>query len=141
MIIALPLTEQNEFSPHYGGASHVGCFEVDRDRGVILRQFSLTPPMPEPCQWPDWLHGQGVNLVLAGGIGQRPCQRLLALGVEVVAGAPSATPDELVNALLQGQLTCGTNACEHEHGHHHHGHHHHGHHHEGHDHDGCGCAH
>jgi predicted Fe-Mo cluster-binding NifX family protein len=139
MIIALPLTEQNEFSPHYGGASHVGCFEVDRDRGIILRQFALTPPAPEPCEWPDWLHAQGVNLLLAGGIGQRPCQRFLALGVEVLAGAPPAAPEELVNALLQGRLTAGANACEHGHGDQHHGHHHP--HSDGHDHHGCGCAH
>lgn len=137
MKIALPLTEQNEFSAHYGGASRVAIFEVDRATRRLLSQSVITPPSPEPCVWPAWLQAQGIQVVLVGGMGGGPRQRLAALGVDVVPGVPAGDPTELVQAYLQGRLQLGANACESGHGEHAHGHAHGSDHaHDG----GCGCG-
>lgn len=38
---------------------------------TITGQRLLTPPPHEPGVLPKWLHDQGVNLIIAGGMGQR----------------------------------------------------------------------
>ena len=133
MKIALPLTENNEFSPHFGGSAKAGLFEVDRTRRLIVRTTAVVPPEPEPCGWADWLGAQGVKLFLAGGMGRGAQQRMAGAGIEVIVGVPAAKPATLVQAWLDGQLVPGANACEGDN--HHHGEH--GHHHAG----DCGCSH
>ncbi len=140
MIIALPLTENDEFSPHFGGSAKAGLFEVDQERRLIVRTTTVVPPEPEPCGWADWLGAQGVKLFLAGGMGRGAQQRMAGAGIEVVVGVPAAEPRALVQAWLDGKLVPGANACDGEGSHHGHGH---GHHHHD-DHNpagGCGCAH
>jgi predicted Fe-Mo cluster-binding NifX family protein len=139
MIIALPLTEDNAFSSHFGGSARAGLFEVDPARRTIVRATAVIPPEPEPCGWPDWLATQGVKFFLAGGMGGGARQRMAAAGIKVIVGVPPADPHALVQAWLDGQLAPGANACEggshgHDHGHDcgEHGDHHHG--------DGCGCG-
>jgi predicted Fe-Mo cluster-binding NifX family protein len=138
MKIALPVTDDHQFSAHYGGASRIALFEVDLELRQVLRQSIVTPPAPEPCGWPDWLHAQGVQIFLAGGMGGGPRQRLAALGVDVIVGVTPADPAHLVEALLQDRLATGANACGSGHGGHHHahGHAHGSDRHEGH----CHCA-
>ncbi len=142
MIIALALTENDEFSPHFGAAAKAGLFEIDTTANRILRTATVVPPEPEPCGWAAWLGAQGVTHFLAGGMGQGAQQRMAAAGILVTVGVAPSNPAELVQAWLDGSLAAGANACEgghHGHGHepgHHHDHGEHGHHH-GH---GCGCA-
>jgi predicted Fe-Mo cluster-binding NifX family protein len=134
MKIAIPLTENNEFSPHFGGSAKAGLFEVDRARRLIVRTTTVVPPEPKPCGWVDWLGAQGVKLFLAGGMGRGAQQRMAGAGIEVIVGVPAAKPATLVQAWLDGQLVPGANACEGDHHHHgEHGHHHHA--------DDCGCSH
>jgi len=143
MIIALPLTENDAFSSHFGGAAKAGLFEVDPVRRAIIRANAVIPPEPEPCGWPDWLGAQGVKLFLAGGMGGGARQRMAAAGIDVIVGVPAVAPVVLVQAWLDGKLVPGANACEgghhgqgqgHDHGHDcgEHGEHQHG--------DGCGCG-
>jgi predicted Fe-Mo cluster-binding NifX family protein len=123
MIIALPLTENDEFSPHFGGSAKVGFFEVDRALRTISRTTAVVPPEPEPCGWADWLGAQGVTLFLASGIGRGARQRMAATGIEVLVGVPAAEPRALVQAWLDGQLVSGANACDGgDHGNQHHDH-------------------
>lgn len=137
MIIALPLTENDEFSLHFGASAKVGLFEVDRASRTISHSAVMMPPSPEPCDWADWLGAQGVGVFLAGGMGAGARQRMAASGVEVLVGMPAEKPAALVQAWLDGHVTSGANACEGEgsrHGHHHDG--------SGHSHSGnCTCGH
>lgn len=140
MIIAIPLTENDEFSPHFGGSAKVALFEVDPARRAISRSTVVVPSFPEPCSWADWLAAQGVTLFLAGGMGGGARQRMAAAGIDVVVGVPAADPRALVQAWLDGKLTPGANACEGEGSHHGHGHGHH-HHDDHHPAGGCSCSH
>ncbi len=132
MLLALPLTASDTFSPHYGAATKAGLFEVDPEHRTVLRAVAVFPPEPEPCGWADWLGAQGVTVILAGGMGRGAQQRMKAAGIEVIAGVPTTAPIKLVNAWLAGTLVAGTNTCEgghHGEGHNHecagHPHHHH----------------
>jgi predicted Fe-Mo cluster-binding NifX family protein len=139
MLIALPLTENDEFSPHLGAAAKVALYTLAPDARSILRTATVVPPAAEPCGWADWLGTQGVTHFLAGGMGRGAQQRMAAAGILVSVGVAPAAPAVLVRAFLDGSLASGANACEGvhhgEHGHpHHHGEHghEHGHH--------CGCG-
>lgn len=122
MIIALPLTENDEFSPHYGGAAKARLYTVDRKCREILQETTVVPPEREPCGWAGWLGAQGVNVFLAGGMGTGAQHRMAAAGILVTVGVSAAPPRDLVRAWLDGRLVAGANACGD--GHHGHGHHH-----------------
>ena len=62
---------------------------------------------------PRWLHEQGANVILAGGMGQRAQQLFAQSGVKVVVGAPVDTPENLVTTYLAGSLVSGANVCDH----------------------------
>jgi predicted Fe-Mo cluster-binding NifX family protein len=73
----------------------------------------LTPPPHEPGVLPRWLHEQGANVILAGGMGQRAQELFAQNSVKVVVGAPVDTPENLLNAYLAGSLVSGANICDH----------------------------
>lgn len=137
MIIALPLTDTDEFSPHFGAAAKARLYEVAADSTAITHTTTVVPPEPEPCGWAAWLATQGVTHFLAGGMGQGAQQRMAEAGILVTVGVAAAAPDALARAFLDGSLVAGANACED--GHHGHGHGHHDEHEHHHDH-GCSCG-
>ncbi|HVU34598.1 MAG TPA: NifB/NifX family molybdenum-iron cluster-binding protein [Opitutaceae bacterium] len=138
MKIALPLTASDEFSAHYGAAAKFVVFDVDLKHRTVRRRVVVEPQASEPCGWPPLLRGAGTDLVLAGGMGRHALARMAEHGLKVVAGVPTASPDDLVAQWLAGALVTGKNACEggqsvghgcreHEHRHHEHDHDHHRH--------------
>ncbi len=76
-------------------------------------QELVTPPPHEPGLLPKWLSEMNVNMVIAGGMGQRAQQLFADNGIEVLCGAPTAMPEELVMQYLEGRLELGRNACDH----------------------------
>jgi len=46
-------------------------------------------------------------------MGQRAQALFDENGIKVVVGAPSETPEKLVDAYLDGTLASGTNVCDH----------------------------
>jgi len=76
-------------------------------------QQLLTPPRHEPGFLPRWLSGLHVELIIAGGMGQRAQQLFAQNNIDVVVGAPDNEPHQLVLQYLAGQLQCGQNICDH----------------------------
>lgn len=137
MKIAIPLTDTHEFSAHYGASSALACFEVDAISHT-LRVESRLLPMGAPCSWPDWLHTEGVNVLLVGGMGAGARERCTALGIQVIAGVTADEPAALAARYLADTLQLGANACSHgDHAHSHPHSHEHDHAHSG----SCHCSH
>jgi ATP-binding protein involved in chromosome partitioning len=109
---ALPLTASDEFSPHYGAAAKFAVFDVDPTHRAVRRQLVVVPEASEPCQWPRFLRTAGVDLFLAGGMGQGARQHMADHGVKVLLGVAPAAPAALIEAWLAGRLTGGANACD-----------------------------
>jgi len=112
MKIAVPVAN-GRLCLHFGHCSQFVIHEVDAASRRTLRREYLTPPAHEPGVLPQWLHEQGVNAVIAGGMGQRAQQLFAQNGIEVIVGAPDADPDEIVAAYLGGTLRAGENVCDH----------------------------
>lgn len=112
MKIAIPMAD-GRLCMHFGHCQQFALVEVDEATRQATQTAFVTPPPHEPGVLPRWLHEQGVNLVIAGGMGGRALQLFAQNGIEVVVGAPVETPENLVAAYLSGTLASGTNACDH----------------------------
>jgi ATP-binding protein involved in chromosome partitioning len=111
MRIAIPLLE-GKLCQHFGHCEVFAVIDAENDAGQLKRQ-DVTPPPHEPGVLPKWLHGMGVNVIIAGGMGQRAQQLFNQNQIEVVVGAPVDTPENLVSAYLGKTLQPGENLCDH----------------------------
>lgn len=112
MKIAIP-TAEGKLAMHFGHCQQFDILTVDTDAKTIASCEAQTPPPHEPGVLPAWLHEQGVNLIIAGGMGSRAQQLFAQNHIQVVVGAPAAPSQELVNAWMNGTLASGANACDH----------------------------
>ncbi|MEE8591776.1 MAG: NifB/NifX family molybdenum-iron cluster-binding protein [Spirochaetia bacterium] len=110
MKIAMPI-HGGKLSQHFGHSEQFSLIDVE-DQSIHSRE-DLTPPPHEPGLLPRWLKEKGVTLVIAGGMGQRAQAIFEQAGIEVICGAPSQEPDEVLNSYLKGTLETGDNACDH----------------------------
>ena len=112
MRIAIPLTD-GKLSQHFGHCEQFAIIDVDKDSKSVKSKELITPPANQPGVLPQWLTGLQVELIIAGGMGQRAQQLFTQNQIEVVVGAPEEKPTELVSRYLDGRLVCGQNVCDH----------------------------
>jgi ATP-binding protein involved in chromosome partitioning len=114
--------EQNTFKaavPLAGGllCNHFGHCEKFAVMHVFDGQIGTmelhVPPPHEPGVLPRWLGDLGVNLIIAGGMGQRAISLFAEQGIRVIIGAPNLEPEALVQQYLAGSLMTGPNVCDH----------------------------
>jgi ATP-binding protein involved in chromosome partitioning len=118
MIIAIPLTA-GRVASHFGHCDQFALIEADAQAKRILTQKLVVPPPHEPGLLPRWLHELGVQVVIAGGMGQRALNLFAQNEIGVHAGAPGETPENVAQAFLNGTLGGGTPTCGHDHDHSH----------------------
>ena len=112
MRFAIPL-QDGKLCLHFGHCDVFALLDTDRDGGKIVSRKEVTPPPHEPGLLPKWLHEQDVQVILAGGMGQRAQQLFVQNNIKVVCGAPVDTPENLVTAYLNQTLQTGVNTCDH----------------------------
>jgi len=112
MRIAIPVS-QGKLAQHFG---HCECFElidVDPKDNLVMGREMVTPPPHEPGVLPAWLADKGATVILAGGMGSRAVQLFNANNIKVVVGVPDLDPLTLVQTYVAGDLSTGTNVCDH----------------------------
>ena len=112
MRIAIPLFD-GKLSQHFGHCEKFAVIDTDDGSNSISNREDLIPPPHEPGVLPKWLGGMGVNVIIAGGMGQRAQQLFAQNEIEVVIGATNGSPEELVSAYLDNKLQTGDNICDH----------------------------
>ena len=112
MKIAIP-TAGGRLAAHFGHCEQFALVEVDQNSKTISGVEYLAPPPHEPGVLPRWLHEQGADLVIAGGMGRRAQGLFRENGMQVVVGAPADTPESVVTSYLSGTLEVGQNVCDH----------------------------
>jgi ATP-binding protein involved in chromosome partitioning len=120
--IALP-TANGRLHGHFGGANEFTLVDADREARVVVGRQVVPAPPHKPGLFPHWLREQGVQVVLAGGIGRRALDLFAKQGITVRAAQPDALVEVATAAYLTGLLTEGPQGCSH-HGHHEHDHSH-----------------
>ncbi len=112
MKIAIP-TNNGKLCQHFGHCEVFTFVEVDENLKEIIGKEEITPPEHVPGILPPWVSEKGAKLVIAGGMGARAQGLFQEHGVNVIVGAPSKTPKELVFDYLNDTLITGENACDH----------------------------
>ena len=112
MKIAIPIVEER-LSAHFGHCEAFAILEADEGGKEVLKKTMHQPPMHEPGALPRWLHELGVDVIIAGGMGQRAQQLFAQNDITVVVGAPAEAPEQLAAAYLNGALQAGENICDH----------------------------
>ena len=96
---------------HFGHCEQFAIVETD-DKKVTGHSF-LNPPLHQPGAYPRFLAQQGVNVIIAGGMGPKAQQLFTQNKIEVCMGVGEQTPEELVEQYLNDQLQTGENLCDH----------------------------
>jgi predicted Fe-Mo cluster-binding NifX family protein len=122
MKIAIP-TNDGVLEQHFGHSKTFTIFITDKT-GIIESRVLDSPPHQQGGL-PGWIAQQGVDLVIAGGMGRKAIEKFAQMGIEVHPGARGGSPDELVREFLEGTLKLEYEACDHgSHKHGNCGHHH-----------------
>lgn len=111
MKFAIP-TSEGKLCAHFGHCEAFALIDTDAS-GTVVNETYVTPPPHEPGLLPPWLSQQGVNCIIAGGMGSRAQQLFAQQGVNVITGAQGERPREIVEQYLKGVLQTGANTCDH----------------------------
>lgn len=109
MKVAIP-SEGTEICAHFGHSESFTIAEVED--GKVINKQTVDAPPHEPGLLPRFLAGKGVNVVIAGGMGPRAQDLLIERDIQVFTGA-SGSIDDVLEALIRGNLKTGDNVCDH----------------------------
>jgi len=121
MKIAIP-TENGVLCPHFGHCQLFTIIDVDPKSKKTEGINVLNPPPHDIGVLPAWLNELGCTHIIAGGMGGRAIALFQQNGIQVIYGATSGKPEDLVKAYLDDQLETGGNLCnepsfkKHDHG-------------------------
>lgn len=112
MRYAVPVTG-GILSPHFGHCEQFALIDVDeKSRKVIKKQF-VPSPEHQPGLLPEWLAQQGVQFIIAGGMGSRAQGLFQQNRIGVIVGSMETDPEKAVLSHLIGNLATGDNVCDH----------------------------
>ncbi len=112
MRIAIPLVN-GRLSLHFGHCQEFALIDVDEDTKTISGKQEIDAPDHAPGLLPRWLHEQGADMIVAGGMGMRAQQLFAQYGLHVIVGASADDPETVVKEYLAGTLETGQNICDH----------------------------
>ena len=112
MRYALPVSG-GALCAHFGHCEQFAMIDVDEEKKEIIRKELVPAPPHQPGLLPPWLARQGVNCVIAGGMGMNARNLFTDHGIQVIVGAEESDPDKAVLSHINGKLATGNNFCDH----------------------------
>ena len=112
MRIAIPLAG-GKLAQHFGHCEEFALLEISEQSREIISSSRVESPEHQPGLLPPWLAGHKVDMIIAGGMGMRAKQLFQQNNIQVVVGASADTPENIVQAYLDGILVTGDNLCDH----------------------------
>lgn len=112
----------NVVAGHFGHCENFNIFDIENN--AIVNHESIANPGHKPGFLPNFLGDLGVNVIIAGGMGEGAVNIFNARNIEVIMGA-TGVAQEAVERYLRGELKSTGSICyEHQHegecgGHHH----------------------
>ena len=111
----IAVASENEMvTEHFGHCINFNIYETENDK--IVKSESIANPGHKPGFLPVFLHEQGVNVIISGGMGGGAIDIFNEKGIEVIVGA-SGNARIAAEQYLQGKLQSTGSVC-HEHQHH-----------------------
>ncbi len=110
MKFAIP-TLNSEITAHFGHCDKFAIVETTNNK--ITNEEILTPPVHQPGSYPKFLAEKGVDVIIAGGMGQKAQVLFTQNNIKVHLGVISGTARKLVEDHINNQLKTGGNLCDH----------------------------
>lgn len=110
MKVAVAVSE-NQVSQHFGFCELFRIYTVDN--GKVVEKVDVANPGHKPGFLPVFLHKEGVEVIIAGGMGGSAVDIFNENKIEVVIGISGST-DEAVEKYIAGDLVSTGSIC-HEH--------------------------
>lgn len=108
-------TENECVSAHFGHCEGFTVYEIDN--GNAANKMFIANPGHQPGFLPVFLKEKNIDLVIAGGMGERAQMLFTNNGIDVIVGANGECGDVL-RQYIDGKLTSKDVFCkEHEHAH------------------------
>ena len=98
-ILVIPVSG-GKLASHFGHCDQFAFIETKA--GKIQSSEMRTPPPHEPGVLPVWLHEQGADVAIVGGMGEQAQTLLREKGIEVVIGAPVEAPEVPGRSVFNG---------------------------------------
>jgi len=108
-------TDGNQVSAHFGHCDLYTLFDVADD--MVKNREVVENPGHQPGYLPKFLRDQGVEKILAGGMGQKARALFDKFGIQAVVGI-SGEINSVIDKYLSGTLESQDNSCNHDHNHH-----------------------
>ncbi len=109
-IFAIPALN-GQLTQHFG---HCESFAlVATENGIIIGEEWITPPVHQPGVYPKFLSELGVQVVIAGGMGQKAQDLFTQNNIQVCVGVEPDSPKKLVQKYMDEALVTGGNQCTH----------------------------
>ncbi|PKP27767.1 MAG: dinitrogenase iron-molybdenum cofactor biosynthesis protein [Bacteroidetes bacterium HGW-Bacteroidetes-19] len=119
MKIAVPVTGSNQIDSHFGHCEFYNVYTVSENKEVSeVKRIASTQGCGCKSNIANTLAADGVDVMLAGGIGEGAINVLNFSGISVVRGC-SGDATEVLQQYLLGQISDSGSTCQ-EHGSHDH---------------------
>lgn len=102
-------TEGNEVSPHFGRCPFFTIIDIE-DNNVKSKKV-IENPGHHPGFLPEFLKENGVEYIIAGGMGRKAAGLFNQFGIKTVVGI-TGTIEEVVGGLINEALQGEENFCE-----------------------------
>jgi len=102
--------EGNQVATHFGRCEYYEVTDIANER--VEKRYRLEHPGHEPGQLPKLLHGEGVDYVVAGGMGPMAQQLFAQIGIQTILGV-SGLLEDAISQLAAGTLVSGNDECVH----------------------------
>lgn len=112
MRYAVPVSN-GRLAAHFGHCEQFALIDVDEATNSIVRKELVASPGHEPGLLPVWLAEEGVSTVIASGMGSRAQALFRENRIDVVVGALTDDPEQIVLDHIRGALARGDNVCDH----------------------------
>jgi len=110
MKFAIP-TLNNEITAHFGHCDKFAIVETTDNK--ITNEEIVSPPVHQPGSYPKFLAEKGVDVIIAGGMGQQAQNLFYQNNIKVHLGVITGTAKKLVEDHINNQLQTGGNLCDH----------------------------
>jgi len=102
-------TDGDFVSAHFGRCPSFTF--VDIENGELIRKEQMDNPGHQPGAIPQFLHQQGAECIVAGGMGMRATGFFNEFGIQAIVGI-SGKIDEVIEKLKKGTLQGGESLCK-----------------------------
>ena len=106
MRIAIPL-KQNKFSLNFSACDQFAFIEIKKGTRQILDAQYKTPLSFNLDALPRWIRENEVDLILAGGMGQRAKEIFAQNQIDVRVGFLNGSIKEVIEKFIESQLSRG----------------------------------